>query len=100
VYIYYHQTYEAREHRESRSRQSRAKRIIQRASRARRERRRRRAHVTAALQRLIPRTGQFAGMDVGLEDALSDSIATRPGTSVPGRVIVRYAVGATRCASC
>jgi hypothetical protein len=87
VYIYYQQSYEAREEREKRSRQARARRIIRRASRARRQRRRRRAYVAAALQRLSPGWGHTSGMSV--DSALSGSIATRPGTWVPGRVVFR-----------
>jgi hypothetical protein len=92
VYVYYQQSYEAREQIEKRSRQRRAKRIIQRASRARRQRRRRRAYLGAALQRLMAGSGTFTGSGVGVEDAVSGSIATCPGTWVPGHVVVRHEI--------
>jgi hypothetical protein len=88
VYVYYQQSYEARENREKRSRQARAKRIIQRASRARRQRRRRRAYVAAAVQRVMPGSGHSSGIDFGAESALWKAIDTRPGSQLPGRVVV------------
>ena len=97
MYIYYQQSYEAHDDRAKRSRQARARRIIDRATRARRQRRRRRAYVAAVFQRLITGSEPVAGMG-RLEDSVSGSIATRPGTSVPGRVLVRYAVNAAAAA--
>jgi hypothetical protein len=77
VYIYYQKSYEAHDDMRKRSRHARAKRIIQRAAHARRARRRR-GYVAGALQRLIPGSEQFGGMGLGVEDTVSNTIATRP----------------------